>query len=349
MNLDKMIKRIYYILLLLSVTLFSCDKDLMIDTSSKADFDLFFEYLENDYAYRDYHPFTMEELKQKYLSQIENSPTKSTLANILLNIELNELKDPHVGMNSYEPYNLTTVTIDTPLDLETKIPVVFKSVDIRRYNDFYISGLVKSNPQIGYLYIEAFNSDIGGTSAFSVEDGIKEIDTYIQDLKNQGITSMIVDIRSGAGGTNYIPRYIAQRFINKTAIYMNEYYPEGTGFIKKEWTIEPAGTGFRTDKVALLSNGETASGGEMFLLAMLQRDNLIHIGSNSAGASGNFVDKDLSNGWNFAITNSRTEFPNGDQYFKVGITPSIIVKNDDDYGITHFNDKLIEKAIAELQ
>jgi len=168
-------------------------------------------------------------------------------------------------------------------------------------------------------------------------------------LNKKKITAIIIDIRSEAGGTNYVPLYIAQRFIDKTAVYMIEYYPEEKSFIKREWEIEPAGTGFRTGKIALLSNGQTASGGEMFLLAMLQRDNLIHIGSTSAGAAGNIVEKDLSNGWNFTMTNSRTEFPNGKQYFKVGITPSIIVKNDDNYGITHDNDKLIDRAIEELQ
>lgn len=66
----------------------------------------------------------------------------------------------------------------------------------------------------------------------------------------------------------------------------------------------------------------------MFILAMLQRDNLIHIGSNSIGAAGNIVEKDLSNGWNFIMTNSKTEFPDGKQYFKVGIKPYIKVRND---------------------
>jgi len=337
----------YYFILIISIILFSCDKDLTVDTSAKADFDLFFEYLENDYAYRDYHPFTMEELKQKYLPQINASNTQATLANILLNIELNELKDPHVGMNSNEPYYLTSVSVNTPLGLE-EINPLFSEVTAKKNTPYYKSGIITSNPTIGYLYIRAFNSDIGGTNSLEIESGVKEIDNILQELINMGITSMIVDIRSRAGGTNYVPRYIAQRFIDKTAIYMNEYYPEGTSFIKKEWSIEASGIGFRTGKIALLSNGETASGGEMFLLAMLQRENIIHIGSNSAGATGNIVDKDLSNGWNFTITNSRTEFPNGDQYFKVGITPSIIVKNDNDYGVTNNSDKLIEKAVEKL-
>ena len=103
----------YYILF--SITLFSCDKDLIVDTSAKADFDLFFEYLENDYAYRDYHPFTMAELKQKYIAQMEASNSQSTLANIILNSIINDLKDPHVSMKSSEPYYLTTVTTNRML------------------------------------------------------------------------------------------------------------------------------------------------------------------------------------------------------------------------------------------
>ncbi len=342
-------KRVKYnIILLLSIISFSCDKDLMVDTSAKADFDLFFEYLENDYAYRDYHSFTMAELKQMYVSQIENSNDQVTLATILLNIQRNELNDPHVYLNSSEPYNLVSVPTVNPLDLDMMNPL-FHEITVKKSSNFYLSGTITSTPTIGYLYIRAFNSDFGGTSSLGVQNGIKEIDNILQDLLDNDITSMIVDMRSFAGGTSYIPRYIAQRFIDKTTPYMIEHYPEGSAFIEKEWIIEPAGTGFRTGKIALLSNGSTASGGEMFVLAMLKRDNVIHIGSNSAGASGNIVAKDLSNGWNFILTNSRTEFPDGTQYFKVGITPSIIIKNDSDYGQTYFNDKVMEKAIQELQ
>ncbi len=338
--------RTLFILLIL-IVFFSCDKELTVDTSPKGDFNLFFEYLENDYAYRDAYSFTMQDLKQKYLPQIEDSNTQTTLATVLVSIE-NELKDPHVYFNEQDIYNRSSVPQYTIDSLE-RITPLFNEVTIIGNSPYYTYGTITSNPNIGYIYIRAFNSDVGGTNSLKIEQEVKEIDNMIQELITKGITSMIVDIRSGAGGSNYVPRYIAQRFVDKNAVYVIEYYPEGTSFIKKEWAIEPAGTGFRSGKIALLSNGETASGGEMFLLAMLQRDNIVHIGSNSAGASGNIVDKDLSNGWNFTITNSRTEFPNGDQYFKVGIRPNHIVKNNTYYGVTHFDDKLIETAIEKLQ
>ncbi|BDS10513.1 S41 family peptidase [Aureispira anguillae] len=341
-------RKILCIFGLSSLVLFSaCDKDFVVDHSVEADYNLFFEYLKKDYAYRDFHPFTMEELRLKYLGEITAKPTQENLAKILLEVQLNELKDPHV----YPLEQLDKqvyVAVKTPLNLEIKRPL-FQEIDIIKQGHFYTYGTVKTHNDIGYIYINSFNSNVGGTSSLGVEEGVLAINTIVQELQKKGVKSLIVDMRSYAGGTNYVPRYIAQRFLNKKSIYMNEYYPNGSTFIKKEWEVEPQGdSGFRTVKIALLSNGCTCSGGEMFLLAMLQRDNLVHIGSRSLGCSGNVTHKDLSNGWAFSITNSRTEFPDGTSYFKEGITPSIVVKNDPTYGETTSEDKLIERAIIEL-
>ncbi len=340
--------KLFCIVLLVS-SFSSCNKDLAVDTSARADFDLFFEYLAQDYAYRDYHDFTINELREQYLPEIEASSTQTTLANIMFNVINNDLKDPHNGINSDEPLQLITASIENPLEVEESAPDFFK-VDILGFSDFYSWGLIKNNSNIGYIYVRAFNLAIGGSSSLGIEDGVIKINTIIKDLNSRGVTSMIVDIRSEAGGSNYVPRYIAQRFADKTSVYMNEYYPVGDGFKRKEWSTSPQGEdNFREGKIALLSNGLTCSGGEFFVLAMLQRDNLIHIGSRSFGCSGNIVEKDLANGWVFQLTNSRTEFPNGDQYFKVGIIPSIIVNNTIDYPFDGSNDKLIERAIEELQ
>ncbi len=336
-----------YLVLLFAIVFVSCDRDLIVNTSPRGDFDLFFEYLQNDYSYRDNHNFTMQELKQKYLPQIEMSNTELTLANVLVSIQ-NELKDPHLYFNENDIYDLSSVEKYRSESLEKIFPL-FNEVSIIGDTPFYTYGVITSNMDVGYIYIRAFQESVGGTSSLSIADGIREIDDIIQLLINTNITSMIIDIRSSAGGSNYIPRYIAQRFIDKTAIYMTEYYMDGESFIKKQWEIQPQGTGFRTAKIALLSNGLTASGGEMFILGLLQRDSVVHIGSNSTGASGNITHKDLSNGWSFTLTSSRTEYPDGKQYFKVGISPKIIVKNDLDYGFSHNNDKLIEKAIEELK
>lgn len=335
-------------LVLLVCGLGACDKDLALDTSVEGDYNLFFEYLKNDYAYRDYHAFTMEDLRLKYLDDIQANPTYQNLARVLLEIQLNELQDPHVFSFS-DLYQYANVSVNTPLNLDVRQPL-FHEIDVIKQDNFYTYGTVRTNSTIGYIYINAFNSNVGGTNSLGVEDGVSVINTIIEELNNKGVQSMIVDIRSYAGGSNYIPRYIAQRFIDQQAVYMNEYYPSGTTFLKKEWELQPEGAvGFRTGKIALLSNGCTCSGGEMFVLAMLQRDNLVHIGSRSRGCPGNVSHKDLANGWLFSITNSRTEHPDGTSYFKTGIAPTIIETNGVSYGQTTFDDALIDRAILELQ
>jgi len=335
-------------LVFIGIFFISCGRDFSVDISPLGDYNLFFEYLKNDYACRDEHSFTMEELKQKYLPEIKADDTEENLARILQEICLNELKDPHVYMLLPHPFSEIHVEVKSPLKLDYSIPLC-NEIEILDETEFYIYGLVKESKEIGYIYIKNFISELGGESSLGIEGGVKKIDEMIGILIQKGVNSMILDMRSNAGGTSYIPRYIAQRFVNEPAHYMTEYYPEGNGFIKKEWTITPSGKGFRTQKIALLSNGLTGSGGEMFLLALFNRKNLIHIGSRTIGAPGNIVEKDLSNGWNFIISNSRTEYPNGKQYYKIGIIPEIIVENDSTYGVTSFDDKVIERAIMELK
>ena len=340
--------RYKYWILIWGVLYFSaCDKDFEVDYSVQADYNLLFEYLKNDYAYRDYHHQSMEALRLKYLPLIEANPTEGTLADVILKLRWEDLQDPHFYPNlDLSPYS----SISKPASTLETIKPLFHEINIIQSNHFYTYGTVNSDSTIGYIYVNAFNSKVGGSSSLGVEDGVSEINAILQIFETKGIHALIVDIRSYAGGSNYVPRYIAQRFSNKEAIYMNEYYPVGTGFQKKEWMVKPQGTiGFRTGKVALLSNGRTCSGGEMFVLAMLQRDNLVHIGSRSLGCTGNITHKDLSNGWGITMTNSRTEHPDGTSYFKVGITPNIIIENDSTYGDSSFEDQLIKQALIALQ
>lgn len=114
--------------------------------------------------------------------------------------------------------------------------------------------------------------------------------------------------------------------------------------------MKPEGNySFQTGKIALLSNNTTCSGGEQFLLAMLTRDNLVHIGTPSAGCAGSIVERDLYNGWNVVLTSTKTTRATGESYYKTGIKPEILVKNSEDYGFTSFEDQLIERAIIELE
>lgn len=324
-----------------------------IENTPMENYNLLFEYLNKDYAYKDEYPFTMDELKSRYLNNLKSNPSDEKLAAIFIKIE-HDLLDPH-----FQPPNITYDLADdyspnyTLENIETEqddiIPIFKKEINIINGNDYFAYGTVKNHPTIGYIYIKELSDDFGGSGRLKGNKWKEKIELILQELNNMNVDKMIVDIRSEAGGSNYNALYITNRFANTTAPYMIEEYEKDNGeYGKITYTVTPKGEHhFREGKIALLSNNVTCSGGEMFVLAMLKRQNLIHIGTPSGGCAGTVIQRDLYNGWEFILTSSRTTFANGNSYFRKGIRPQIIVKNDSDYYTTE-QDKLIERAIIEL-
>jgi len=340
--------------LILAVFSGGCTKMFIdIDNTPMDDYNLLFEYLTNDYAYKDAYPFTMNELKSRYLNEFREEVTKEKLAEIFIKIEY-DLHDPHF-QPPYQVYNITGKyspnygLVQTWAERDCLEPV-FKEIDIISSNSYFLYGTLKDHQTIGYIYIKELSAVLGGAGRLKGNKWKEEIEQILKELSRKNVTKMIVDIRSDAGGSNYNALYIANRFANTTAPYMIEKYEKDKGeYGEIIYRVKPEGKyHFRDGKIALLSNNNTGSGGEMFVLAMLERQNLVHIGTHTAGCAGAIIERDLYNGWNFILTSSKTYFANGDTYFQKGIRPQIIVKNDADYYSTK-QDKLIERAIVELE
>lgn len=348
-------KWILSMLIVWSLSLTNCEKIFEDVPNTPIDnFNLLFDYLNEDYAYRDEHAFSMEELKARYRPELVANPTEQTLADIVVKIE-NDLLDPHIFI-PFQAYDLSW--IDRPDYFNTK-PVEqtdFKAsflleIDVTGTSDFFTYGVVKDEPQIGYIRIERLSNGIGGQARFNDNDWRDEIEDILKILNQRSVENMIVDMRTGAGGSNYNPQYIANRFANRATNYMVESFEVGEQKQSISFKVEPEGEHhFRVGKVALLTNNLTCSGGELFTLAMIQRENLIHIGTPTRGCAGSQVDRDLYNGWDFRLTASKTFFPDGkSSYFKTGIQPEVLIANDMDYGLSTLEDKVIKKAIELLK
>lgn len=325
---------------------FSCSSSKMaIHKNAMDDYNLLFEYLNKDYAYKDGHSFTMDELKLKYYNELKSNPTKEKLVEILIKIE-HDLKDPHFQV----PFSSMESSSKYIPNEQDDIFPLFEEIDIVSNNNFFLHGTLKANPSIGYIYIRNLSDELGGTGRLKGNQWKKEIEIIIKGFNDKNINKLIVDIRSLAGGSNFNALYIANRFANNSSPYMIEQIETDNGQNKElTYTVTPKGKHhFREGKIVLLSNNLTCSGGEMFLLAMRKRKNLIHIGTPSYGCSGAIIQRDLYNGWNLTITSSKTFFPDYTSYFKKGIRPQIIVKNDESYA-TNKQDKLIKHAVIELE
>lgn len=331
----------------------ACDSPLAkVKNTPEENYDLFFEYMKKDYAYEDEHSFSIDFLYEKYLDQIKNTPTDEMLAQIITDVEA-ELLDPHF-YPSQAIYDLSTnqrpdYGIQKPLSIRDHIAPVFNEVELLNEGEFFTYGTIKTDASIGYVYIHRLNAGLGGTN-FGVNDWKQEIETIIEELLAKSVTRMIVDIRSSAGGSNFNAAYIANRFANNSKPYLIEIWEASQGAEgKSTFNVKPEGEHFfRDGKVALLTNNITCSGGEIFSLAMKQRTNLVHIGSQTKGCTGAIVTRDLLNGWNFLIPSSKTTTADGTNYFKTGFAPDILILNEATYGVSTFDDKVIERAIIEL-
>lgn len=320
-----------------------------VDNSPIGNYHLLFEYLGNDYAYKDAHAFTMEELKEEFLKPLEASPTTESLATAIVGIE-NRLMDPHFSPPD-EMYSHTTLLApdySTGGDDFSPEDGGFEGISILKNGEFFAYGRVASNPEIGYVHIKRLSDEFGGSGRLAGNPWRTEIESILKELNGLGVTSMVVDIRSSAGGSNSNARYIANRFANTRNAYMiEEYEGDSGGYEEQTYYASPEGEHhFREGAVALLFNNLTCSGGEMFVLAMLQRENLGAFGSSTRGCAGAVINRDLYNGWEMLLTSSRTKHPDGREYFQSGITPApanIVL-----YDPVQRRDAVLERAVEWL-
>lgn len=327
---------------------------ISVDNSAEGNYLLLFEYLSLDYAYKNEHDFTMEELKNRYIDELRSNPTEKKLAEIVVEIE-KDLADPHFQApdSVYELADrdaLDYSLLKSESERDNAIPLYKDEIGLISENNYFAYGTVKSSPTIGYVYIKNLSESDGGIDRLGGSSWREEIEEILAELNGKGVETMIVDIRSRAGGSSSNPRYIANRFVNASSVYMiEEYEKDQNNYDSQSFSVEPEGSAsFREGKIALLTNNLTCSGGEMLVLALLQRANVVHIGTPTNGCSGSIVDRDLYNGWKFRITASRTFRADGSSYFKTGIAPEITVKNNADYLVSR-KDLVIERAIAELK
>ncbi len=98
----------------------------------------------------------------------------------------------------------------------------------------------------------------------------------------------------------------------------------------------------------VLTNRQTGSAGETFILAMKTMDHVKVLGDSTYGAFSDNPKRELPNGWIYAISTGDFRDANGLSYEGIGIPPDELIQNtipEIQSGV----DKVLEKAILELK
>ena len=191
------------------------------------------------------------------------------------------------------------------------------------------------NTNIGYLYLQTFSN----TLATQVENALNE-------LENNGMSSLIIDLRNNTGGYLTAATDVASIFLEKgERIYSLSYQNDVTNF--NDETNE-----HKDYKIVVLINENTASASEILAAALKQSYGATIVGETSFGKGKVQQTMQLDDGSMVKYTSAYWLTPNGTCIDGTGINPDYYIVNEevtDEEGNITIPDAQLNRAIEVLQ
>jgi carboxyl-terminal processing protease len=162
--------------------------------------------------------------------------------------------------------------------------------------------------KIGYLRLAQFSAKAA-----------EELGENITNLKKQGATGYVLDLRNNPGGLVSAGVEIARQWLNQGTIV---YTVDRRGAID---SIDSTGTALTDSPLVVLVNEGTASASEILAGALQDNGRAKLIGAKTFGKGLIQSLFDLPNGSGLAVTVAKYETPNHHDIHKLGITPDRVV------------------------
>ena len=196
-----------------------------------------------------------------------------------------------------EPGTLCVIKVDRPTSDSTYVPMELKITrGTIRTNPIPYYGML--NDSIGFIYI----------STFSVEGCSKEIKRAFIELKQQGATSMVLDVRSNTGG-----------LLSEAVNVVNFFVPKGKEIVKTKGKFKQMDHAYRTTNepldleipIAVLVDGGTASAAEILSGSLQDLDRAVVIGNRTYGKGLVQTLRNLPYNSSMKITTAKYYIPSG--------------------------------------
>lgn len=191
--------------------------------------------------------------------------------------------------------------------------------------------LVKDS-KIGYISISTFSNSAP-----------KQMENALNELKEEGMESLIIDVRNNTGGYLKSASDIAKLFLEKGKVI---YSLESKNKTKDYVDDTSASTNY---DIIVLINGESASSSEVLAAALKDSYGARVVGETSYGKGKVQTTKGLENGGMIKYTSSKWLRPNGECIDGVGIIPDYEIKLEIDEKNNTVIDTQLEKAIELLK
>ncbi len=284
------------------------------------------------------------------------SSTSSNNTNLFKNLvdKVSAFKDPHIAIvspstNQYyfgnEQQNKPIITI-SPAHLQNAL---FNQVGDTNLNEALNQKLIygKLTKDIGYLAVKGFSEFKPGAN---IDAESRELNTVLDRIFTSlsSVSSLIIDVRNNTGGSDKLALQLAARLTQQPYF---AYAKQAVADTSKKivWTkanaseVEPTTRPSYYGKVVLLTNRQTISAGETFVMATMEREpHITRIGEPTAGHFSDMLPRTLPNAWLFALPNERFIDSQGKSYDHSGI-PAHITAQD-----SKQDDKILLRALSYL-
>ena len=196
-----------------------------------------------------------------------------------------------------EPGTLCIIKVERPTSDSTYVPMEFKITrGTIRTNPVPYYGML--NDSIGFIYI----------STFSVEGCSKEVKRALIELKQQGATSLVLDVRSNGGG-----------LLSEAVEVVNFFVPKGLEIVKTKGKFKQMDHAYRTMNepidldipLAVLVDGGTASAAEILSGSLQDLDRAVIIGNRTYGKGLVQTLRELPYNSSMKITTAKYYIPSG--------------------------------------
>ncbi len=185
---------------------------------------------------------------------------------------------------------------------------------------------------VGYINISSFSN--------KTHEQFKQA---LEELENEGINSLIIDVRNNGGGYLNSAVEIAELFIEKGK---NIY-----GLESKNETVfyEDTTKTSRNYKVAIIMNSGSASASEILASALKESYGAILIGTKSYGKGTVQETSELTTGGMVKYTTAYWLTPNGNKINGIGLNPDIEINGSYTEGMTIENDIQLQEAVNAVR
>ena len=279
----------------------------------------------------------------KFRSQINDSMSNLDLFNTLKQM-LDVLDDNHIFLRPTKetglPWYSGGILGRTKVEDYNKSVAQGYLIEKTKYNSSLEYGFFQDN--IGYINILNFDNNI--------DTYYKAMDEILDKLKDT--KGIVIELRENGGGEDRVSQYVANRFASEKHLSFTSRLRNGPGHNDFGDPIifytEPQGNYQYTKPVVMLTDLNTFSSGETFVLAMLQNKNVTQVGDVTGGALADAIERELPNGWSYRLPISDVRDANGKNLEQIGIQPKFkVISTKSELAAGH--DKMMEKAIELLK